>query len=201
MIILLSGTSCSGKTSVTRALQKHLPEPYLHIGLDYFEAMQPARDGKRIHILYGQRTFSEDYADRGPDLIPVVHQCIRAFADAGANAVVEHIFFKRRWLKDAVEKLSDAEVMFVGVQCALPTLAQRERERRGNNADLGQAEEHFQRLAPLNQLDPYDFTIDTSTMTPDECALAIRARLEEGSPFDALQRLRGSHFLDEADPA
>lgn len=59
-IIFLNGTSCSGKTSIAKAVQTLLPEPYLHVGLDYFEAMQPVRNGKRIHVFYGQRRLGED---------------------------------------------------------------------------------------------------------------------------------------------
>lgn len=197
MIILLNGTSCSGKTTLTRAIQALMPEPYLHIGLDYFEAMQPVRNGARINVLYGQRTFSENYADRGPDFLPVFHRCIRAFSDEGANAVVEHIFVKRRWLKDVVEQLADSPVLFVGVHSPLPVLEERERNRRG--AYIGQAEEHYRRLARLREIDPFDITVDTSTMSPEECALAIHRRLEDGPPPDGLRRLRGSPVLDETD--
>jgi chloramphenicol 3-O phosphotransferase len=42
-IILLNGTSSSGKSSVARALQEVLSEPYLHLGIDTFIAMLPSR--------------------------------------------------------------------------------------------------------------------------------------------------------------
>src|SRR5438094_108644 len=33
-IVLLNGASCSGKTSIARALQELMEEPWLHVGLD-----------------------------------------------------------------------------------------------------------------------------------------------------------------------
>jgi chloramphenicol 3-O phosphotransferase len=197
MIILLNGASCSGKTTLARAVQDTMPEPYLHIALDYFEAMQPVRDGRRISVFYGQRTFSDDYAERGPDFLPVMHQCIRAFADAGANAVVEHMFIKRRWLKDVVERLADAPVLFVDVHCPLATLEAREGSRP--NAYPGQAEEHLGKLARLHRAGVHDLEVDTAAMNPEACVRAIRVRIEDVAPLDALRRLRGSPLLDEAD--
>ncbi|MFL5542841.1 MAG: chloramphenicol phosphotransferase CPT family protein [Longimicrobiaceae bacterium] len=197
MIILLNGTSCSGKTTLARAVQALMPEPYLHIGLDYFEAMQPVRDGRRINVIYGQRTFSDVYEERGPDFLPVLHRTVRAFSDEGAHAVVEHMFLKRRWLKDAVETLADAPVMFVEVHCPLPTLEERERSRP--NAYIGQAEEHHRKLARLREAGIHDLTVDTAAMDPAACARAIQERMHDGAPIDALRRLRGSPLLDEPD--
>ena len=37
-VIFLNGPSSSGKSSIARALQRLLAEPYLHVGVDYFLA-------------------------------------------------------------------------------------------------------------------------------------------------------------------
>jgi hypothetical protein len=42
-IIFLNGTSSSGKTSILRALQDRLPDPYLDMGIDRFIFMLPRR--------------------------------------------------------------------------------------------------------------------------------------------------------------
>jgi len=42
-IILLNGTSSSGKTSIVKALQDSLEEPYLVMGIDRFIWMLPKR--------------------------------------------------------------------------------------------------------------------------------------------------------------
>ena len=42
-IILLNGTSSSGKTSIVKALQDSMEEPYLDMGIDRFIWMLPKR--------------------------------------------------------------------------------------------------------------------------------------------------------------
>jgi chloramphenicol 3-O phosphotransferase len=184
-IILLSGASCSGKTSIARALQELMDEPSLHVGLDHFEAMQPRKQGKRIHVFYGQGI-------REKDLVHVMHQCVAAFASAGVNVVNEHIVLERRWLKDAVDRLSAYTVLFVGVCCPVEELERRERERERSNPSSGQAARQFHQLASLHAQDTYDLALDTSTLTPEECAIRIKRRLEEGAPPTAFRRLRDS---------
>ena len=40
-IIFLNGVGSVGKTSIAKALQQLLNEPYLHVGLDHFIDMLP----------------------------------------------------------------------------------------------------------------------------------------------------------------
>ena len=41
-VVVLNGTSSSGKSSVARALQARMPTPYLHTGVDHFLSRLPA---------------------------------------------------------------------------------------------------------------------------------------------------------------
>ena len=109
-IVILNGTSCSGKSTTARALQEIMTEPYMHVGLDHFEKMQPRKAGGYNQVFYGEGLGTRD-------LVPVMHACIAHMADEGVNVVVEHILLKRRWLKDAVERLSGYDPLFVGVWC------------------------------------------------------------------------------------
>jgi chloramphenicol 3-O phosphotransferase len=200
-VIVLSGPSCSGKSTLARAIQAALPVPAMYVGLDYFEAMQPVIDGRRLNLFYGQRRQpKDDPASWGPDLVPGMHACVRSFAGAGAKVVLEHIFTKRRWLKDAVAQLAGLPVLFVGVTCPLELLEAREAARRGALAGPGQAVRHARILACLDAHHPYDLVVDTGSTTPEEGARLVLRRLEEGPPFAAFRRLRDSPVLDEPDP-
>jgi chloramphenicol 3-O phosphotransferase len=172
-IVLLNGASCSGKTSIARALQEVMEEPWLHVGLDHFEAMQPHKEGKRVHCFYGQGISQ-------PDLVPVLHQAVAAFSRMGAHVVNEHIFLERRWLEDAIERYRDLPVLFVGVLCPLDALEQRERERyRG--VQVGQSARQHAALAALHDAGLYDVAFDTTATTPQACAAEIRRRLSHGA--------------------
>jgi chloramphenicol 3-O phosphotransferase len=196
-IVLISGPSCSGKSSIAAAVQELMDEPYLHVGIDHFEAMQPERHGRRISVFYGQRGDRTWDADH--DLVHVHHICLAAFAEAGAHVVAEHIFLKRRWLRDAVRRLEKAPVLLVGVQCSVEDLERRERAREGKNPSSGQAVRQRDLLAPLDQLSPYDLVLDTTRLSPQACAERIKARLREGPPPTGFESLRGSPFLDGPD--
>jgi chloramphenicol 3-O phosphotransferase len=199
-VILLNGTSCSGKTTIARAIQEQMPQPYLHVGLDHFEAMQPVRDGKRIHIFYGQRGLNgNDPKSWGPDLIHVMHQCIAEFALVGVNVVAEHIFLEQAWLEDAVERLGDHDVLFVGVLCPLKELEIREREREGSDPSSGQAARQLRQLGPLATPDWYDLALDTSSLSPVDCARRIRDHLETAAPKTAFYQLKSSPILRRPD--
>jgi chloramphenicol 3-O phosphotransferase len=191
-IIVLSGPSCSGKTSTARAIQEAMPEPYLHVGLDHFEAMQPCQRGRRIHVFYGEGIAA-------PDLVPVMHQCIAAFASAGANVVVEHILLARAWLRDVVARLSAHRVLFVSVHSPVEELDRREQEREGTTPSSGQARRQFGQLAYLTVHDPYDLVVDTSLIGPEECATRIRHHLEVKVLRSSFSRLRASHVLSQSD--
>ena len=81
-IIFINGTSSSGKTSIVRALQDMLKEPYLEAGIDKFIWMLPAR--------YLDRPLWDDVlglADKagaeGQTLVHGMHLAIAALSNAG----------------------------------------------------------------------------------------------------------------------
>jgi chloramphenicol 3-O phosphotransferase len=43
VIVLLNGTSSSGKTTLAKALQRAMPTPYLHLGIDTVVFALPGR--------------------------------------------------------------------------------------------------------------------------------------------------------------
>ena len=58
-ILLLNGTSSSGKTSLVKALQTLLPEPFLDAGLDRFLWMLPKRYLDRPLVVKGPGAGAE----------------------------------------------------------------------------------------------------------------------------------------------
>ena len=171
-IVVLNGTSCAGKSSISRALQEVMEEPWLHCGLDHFEAMQPRKEGKRIHCFYGQGIGQ-------PDLVPALHQAVATFSRMGANVVNEHILLERRWLADAAERYRGLPVVFVWVVCPLEELERRERERN-KGVQIGQGARQFEQLRYVHEAGVYDLVVDTTRLTPGECAEAISRAMTEG---------------------
>ena len=76
-IIILNGASSSGKTSILRALQSQMVEPYLDAGLDKFIWMLPKRYLDRP--LWDEVLGLADRAgDAGKLLIHGMHQAVAA---------------------------------------------------------------------------------------------------------------------------
>jgi chloramphenicol 3-O phosphotransferase len=138
-----------------------------------------------------------------PDLAPLVVILYRAMYDAiaahsrlGLNVVVDvghHDGYSlpRGILLDCARRLSGLPAWFVGVRCALEVVMQRRQATwgTGNAADgsVPMPVRRWQNAVHAHGL--YDLEVDTSRLSPEECAKAIRQRLENGPPPSAFQRL------------
>ena len=171
-IVILNGTSCSGKSTTARALQETMPEPYMHVGIDHFERMQPRQGGGYNQVFYGEGLD-------GRDLLPTMHNCVASMAAEGVNVVVEHILLKRRWLRNLVDCLVEFDPLFVGVSCTVDELLRREGER-SRRPENSQIERHFKHIDVLFQMQVFDLVIDTTQMSTGQCVESIQRELAKG---------------------
>jgi chloramphenicol 3-O phosphotransferase len=181
-IIFINGASSSGKTSIVRALQDMLKEPYLEAGIDKFIWMLPER--------YQDRPLWDDVlglADKagaeGQTLIHGMHLAIAALSNAGNNVIADHVLVEPAWATECIGLFADLPAYLIGVQCPLEILEQRERTRK--NRTLGQAKLQF---PIIHKYVIYDLEVDTSLLSPAECAQAILSRMQ--TPAEAFKRLK-----------
>lgn len=175
-IILLNGTSSSGKSTLAKMLQSHQSDvPYLHAGIDNYIFMLP-----RAYLnppLWSQ-VFTYEYdgdviakiitGPLGHQLMAAMHRSIAALAGAGLNVIVDHVLLEPGWLVEMVGLYAGYRVYFIGVKCPLEITEQREKERKDRT--LGQARAQY----PVVHADKhYDFEVDTSAATPEACARQI----------------------------
>lgn len=182
-IILLNGTSSSGKTSIVRALQDSLEEPFLDTGIDKFIWMLPHRylDRPLWDEVLGLATEAGPVGHR---LIAGMHHTIATLSRAGNHIVADHVLVEKSWLKECAELFSNMPALFVGVRCPLEVLEQREAARRDRT--LGQARAQYP-LVHAHGI--YDLEVDTSKLTAGECAAQIIERLEHGAAPSAFRYL------------
>ena len=182
-IILLNGASSSGKTSIVRAMQTALPEPYLDAGFDRFLWMLPGRylDRPLWDDVLGLAT---EAGVTGHRLVLGMHRAIAALSRAGNCVVADHVLVEPAWVDDCAAVLADLPAWLIGVRCPLPVLVERERAR--GDRTLGQAAAQHERVHGHGV---YDFEVDTSLMSPEECAEAIRTAISGGNP-EALKTVR-----------
>jgi len=181
-IILLNGASSAGKTSILQALQGVMDTPYLNLGIDKFISTLPAADQE--HLLWdevlGYMTPAGPLgrpSPRGYQLISGMHHAIAALARAGNHVIVDHLLIDPGWVYECAQLFCDLPLLLVGVRCPLALLEARE-QARGDRSP-GQARAHF---VAVHTPGVYDLEVDTAYLSPLECALQIKHRLQEGPP-------------------
>ena len=170
-ILILNGTSSSGKTSLVRELQKRLDEPFLDAGLDRFIWMLPKRylDRPLWDDVLG---LADQAGQTGHTLISGMHHAMLGLALRGNSIVADHVLVEPRWVAECAQLFAGLPAYLVGVQCALEILEQREVARKDRT--LGQARKQFERVHAHGV---YDFNVDTGVHSTEACAAQICAFL------------------------
>ena len=195
-IILLNGTSSSGKTTIAKALQAIMPEPYYLFGMDMLQPGFPPgvfvfSDGSIGSSVEGwEIIFHDGRLDEvcvGPGALRFLtgmYRAVAAFASVGNHLIVDDVIYHPDVLRIAINELHDFPVLLVGIRLPLEIAEQREIER-GDRA-LGGARTFF---AGVHDEKLYDLELDSSTDSPDECARRIKAFLDAGHARVAIQEL------------
>lgn len=132
-IILVNGTSSSGKTTLCEALVNVLPLPFLHFSSDQFIESGMRPDSR---IEKGDFDWS---AMRGP-FFKGFHHAIPAFAKCGNNMLVEHIVEEASWADEIFGLIEEFDLFVVSVRCSDALLETRERDR--GDRTIGEARYH-----------------------------------------------------------
>jgi len=189
-VILLNGSSSSGKTTLALTLQRILSEPWQHVALDQFRDGLPGKvrglnsprgtPGEQgLNIVpvdfNGTRVTEVRFGEFGEAVLRAMRRAVAALAHQGVNVVVDDLLFKPEYLTDYREALADLDVWFVGVRCALGVVEEREAKRPGRFP--GTAISHFETVHAHGL--PYDIEVDTSHSDPSSCARQIAQGLQK----------------------
>ena len=153
-IIILNGTSSSGKSTISKNLREKLPT------FCYFASDQLDEEGFRpiLRSPLERKLFFDGF-----------HRSIKAFADSGCNLIVEHIFEEVEWVSTIKALLRNHIVFWVGVHC--PDSILQERERSRGNRTIGEALYHLK----THQYCSYDLEVDSSLESSDIIACRIKS--------------------------
>ncbi len=167
MIVILNGTSSSGKTSILKSLQNSSESIYLEFGIDKFIFMLPK---KYLNTsLWLEVMGAADKAGPvGIDLIKTMHKSAQYLNEQGVHLVLDHILIEDIWKQHIDEIFPKTNVFLFGIYCPLEILEERERTREDRT--LGQAKKQFD---IVHKNISYDEIIDTSKASPTESAQFI----------------------------
>jgi chloramphenicol 3-O phosphotransferase len=198
-IIILNGAPRSGKSSVARAIQESFDGVWLNLGVDVQIASLPEKYRPGIGLRPGgERPEIEAIV---PKLYAALYDSIAAHSRLGLNVVADaghHDAYSKplNILADCTRRLNGLPVLFVGVHCPIDIIM--ERRALGREAEYLSGTPDDPVPAPVllwqsevHKPGIYDFELDTSLLSAEACAAAIRGRLlERVMGVSAFERLR-----------
>lgn len=157
-IIFLYGTSSSGKTTLSKALQHQLEAVYLHVPLDVFGSMFPESK-------LGDQELCSSAA---PKLFEGFYRSIAALVVCGNKVIVDTIAHEHgaQVFKPLFESF---RVVYVAVRCPVEELERRELAR--GDRIIGLARSQFPEVQNFLR---YDVEVDTHEHNAEECAALIK---------------------------
>lgn len=180
-IIFLNGTSSAGKSTLAKALQQLLEEPYLHMSLDDVWANLPEKivgqDAWWTRLPLGQ--FASGF-----------HYAVAGFSKAGIGVIIDHCCTSPDHLQECLKLFKKSRVVFVEVTCSVDELRQREKTR--GDRMIGQAEAQLACFDEFRSKHLYDLQVDTSMHPPLDCAQKIMRVLggaRKDTAFDQMRNL------------
>ena len=194
-IIFLNGSSSAGKTSIAKELQKLFDVPVLHMGIDNFLAMMPQEERWFERIEEPEQTFNgpafafvkriEDskpvvaiaFGPWGKKLVAGMYEAIGAMVRQGFTVIVDDVILSKENLNRAAHAFKDFKTYFVGVKCPIEVLEKREKERGDRAINMAR---HQYKL--VHTFSSYDFEVDTSVLTSQECAQKIKSFTDTHEP-------------------
>jgi chloramphenicol 3-O phosphotransferase len=175
-VVLLHGTSSSGKSTVARAVQRLSDAPWVQLGIDAFwNAIDERWMEHGPHAAEGFLWTEDATIVPGPvgqKLAAGMRAALAAFARAGNDVLVDDVFIDPQWLEEWRSELAGIELLLVGVLAPADVLEERERAR--GNRVVGEARVQ---VDVIHRGIDYDLTVDTSRESPEECARSILAAL------------------------
>ncbi len=188
-LIFVNGPSSAGKTTLCRALQSAIPEPYLSIGFDDFVFTSAPRYYLGADTL--EQTSTDDYTAQGVEMIttsppgepvsvtavfgPVFRRLIlampaavRALVDGGNAVIFDDVLHDGEMYTSRRRAFAGLDVVTVGVVCDLEILETRERSR--GDRVLGRARGL---VDVVHTFCDYDVVVDTGAHDPEACVAEI----------------------------
>ena len=136
-VIFLHGASSAGKSTLARALQQALPDPWWHVSIDKL------RDAGVLPLARFATGEFDWTAARAP-FFDGFHASLGAYAAAGNDLILEHILDTPGWLADLTRILAEHDVLFVALHCPLEVLEAREAAR--GDRPVGSAAQDFRTI-------------------------------------------------------
>lgn len=176
-IVVLNGTSSSGKTTLARAFQELAGSVFLNFSIDSILYSLPRSAIDRL--IAGSEISNLPY----PELDAAYYACVRALAALGRDLVTDNAIVTRAQAERMIEAVAGHRVLLVSVFAPTEVLEQRERARGDRRPGMA-----VRQAATIDQWLDYDLRIDTSVESASAAAERIHRALD--GDLIALDRTR-----------
>lgn len=192
-IIILNGAPSVGKSSIQKALQNIMDEPYLSLGIDnlmvgtlpercitgeLFKKGKPKAGVEGMHGFYEHdaegKKFKLEFGPACRNLVRGMHRSFAAMANERNNIIVDYILYDQNWLPDLVDALYGYNVYFIGVKAPLDIV--QKREKKSGASPEGHARAYYD---TVHEHGEYDLIVDTLELSPEQAAEKIKKFVKE----------------------
>ncbi|HST24733.1 MAG TPA: hypothetical protein VLJ76_01965 [Gaiellaceae bacterium] len=175
LIVVLNGAPRAGKSSIAAAIQASFDGTWLNLGVDLARIATSPRAQPGIGLRPGEP--DHPVAALLPALFSAWYESIASHSRAGLSVVADLGHHDAEILADCARRLDWLPAWLVGVRCPVDAIIER-------RATTMPAPRERVELWERSVHDPgiYDLEVDTSLLSPDECAEAIRQRLQGPAP-------------------
>jgi chloramphenicol 3-O phosphotransferase len=201
-IVVLNGAPRSGKSSIAQAIQDTFEDVWMNLGVDvYVRHITPPKLRPGIGLRPGgERPDLEPYIAA---MYAALYESAAAHSRLGMNVVMDvghHDSYSTPQgnLFACARRLAGLPAFLVGVRCPIETILERRTASSGEGPYVAPTADdpvplpvrRWQEAVHVPGI--YDLEVDSSVLSPLECAEAIRRLLSEAVPKpSAFQRLAG----------
>ncbi|WP_313641741.1 phosphotransferase-like protein [Paenibacillus sp.] len=183
IIVLMNGTSSSGKTSISIELINQKEILFHHLSIDdfikdffnnKFSDIEPTRE-------VDEQVIAQIMFD---PLISMYYSTIKLFSEMGLNVIVDTVIDNDKWFNECLDLFFDQPTLFIGVICSKEELIRREQTR--GDRKIGLAASQFSKVYCI---DEYDLEVNTEEMNPIECAEKILSFIKSNKEYSVFKKL------------
>ncbi|OAB35090.1 chemotaxis protein [Paenibacillus macquariensis subsp. defensor] len=185
IIVLLNGTSSSGKTSISIELINQKEIPFYHLSIDDFfnnyndfiNNKFPDEPTREID----HQVVSQILDD---SIFSVYYSTIKLLSELGFNVIVDTIIVNDKRFNECLDLFFDLPTLFIGVICSKEELTRREQTR--GDRKIGLANSQFNTVYCFNE---YDLEVNTEELNPIECAEKILSFIKSNKDYSVFKKL------------
>ncbi|NGZ76922.1 phosphotransferase-like protein [Saccharibacillus alkalitolerans] len=169
LIVLLNGTSSSGKTSISSELIRQKEILFHHLSVDdFFNNYNDFINRKLPDELPREIDHQAVSQIVDDSIVSVYYSTVKLFSEMGLNVIVDTVIDNDKRFSEFMDACSGQPLLYVGVLCSREELVRREQAR--GDRHIGLATSQFDNVYRFNE---YDLEVNTEQLNPAECAEKI----------------------------